>query len=366
MGFRCGITGLPNVGKSTLFNALTMARAEARNYPFCTIDPNTGVTSVPDPRLAQIAAIAGTRDADRIIPAAVEFVDIAGLVAGASRGEGLGNRFLASIRETDAIAHVVRCFGGDSVVHVSGQVNPLADIELIDTELALADLHTLERVVERASRRASAGDRDARFEAELAARIRDVIAHGRMPRTLVFSEQERKVMHHWHLLTAKPVLYVANVSDGDPQGSERCAQVRALAEAQGAQAVDICAQLEAELAELEADERAEFMVGLGIDEPGLHRFIRAGYRLLGLHTFFTAGERETRAWTLPVGADAVTAAGFIHTDFARGFICVEVISHADYVRCNGEQGAREAGKLRQEGKQYVIHDGDVCHFRFNV
>ncbi len=366
MGFRCGIVGLPNVGKSTLYNALTAAGAEARNYPFCTIEPNTGVVPVPDARLAKIAAIARTRSADHIIPATMEFVDIAGLVAGASKGEGLGNKFLANIREMDAIAHVARCFEDDEIVHVAGAVNPVADVEIVNTELALADLETLDRVEKRASRRSNAGDRDARMEWDLARRIRAGLERGVPARAQDLTAQEWDIARAWCLLTAKPVLYVANLHEDQDDDAPALVAVKTLAAEEGAPCVTVCSKLEADLAELPADERAAFMRELRIEEPGLHRLIRAGYELLGLHTFFTAGEKETRAWTLTRGATAPQAAGVIHTDFQHGFIRAEVISYKEYVHYGGEQGAKEAGRLRLEGKPYVIRDGDVCHFRFNV
>jgi GTP-binding protein YchF len=363
MGFKCGIVGLPNVGKSTLFNALTSAAAAAENYPFCTIDPNVGVVPVPDARLAKLVEIVQPK---KVVPAHMEFVDIAGLVAGASRGEGLGNRFLAHIRETEAIAHVVRCFADDNITHVSGRVDPLADIETIDTELCLADRETLDRAVQRIGKAAGSGDREARAKLDL---LEPVIAHvdaARPARSLELSPNEREQLAELHLLTIKPVLYIANIAEGDFAGNPWLAKLRDLAAREGAEVIPVCAAIEAEIARLDEPDKAAFLADLGLEEPGLNRVIRAGYRLLKLQTFFTAGPKEVRAWTVPTGATAPQAAGVIHTDFERGFIRAEVIAYGDYVNCGGEQGAKEAGRWRLEGKDYVIQDGDVILFRFNV
>ncbi len=366
MGFNCGIVGLPNVGKSTLYNALTStAQAAAENYPFCTIEPNTARVPVPDPRLAKLAAIARSAE---IVPTQIEFVDIAGLVRGASRGEGLGNKFLAHIREVDAVAHVLRCFEDANVTHVEGGIDPLRDAEIVATELLLADLESLERRREPLVKKARGGDRDAKAQLALVERALDALRAGRPARSIELAPGERATFRALQLITAKPVMYVCNVDeDSAAAGNEHTRAVAEMARAEGAGCVSVSAQIEAELAVMDdAEARDAFLAEMGLAEPGLHRVIHAGYGLLDLITFFTAGPKETRAWTVRAGAVAVEAAGVIHTDFARGFIRVEVIAYDDYVALGGEQAAKDAGKLRIEGRDYVIRDGDVLHFRFNV
>ncbi len=363
MGIKCGIVGLPNVGKSTLFNALTRSAIAAENYPFCTIDPNVGIVPVPDPRLDQLAAIVKP---ERVVPTTVEFVDIAGIVKGASTGEGLGNKFLANIREVDAITHVVRCFVNDDVIHVSGKVDPLADIETINTELALADLETVEKALQRAEKAAKAQDKEAIKARDIIKRVRDALNEGRPARAVELDETERPIVRELQLMTYKPVLYVANVQESGFTNNPMLAAVEALATREGSQVVPVCAAIEAEISQLDDADRADFLKDLGLEEPGLNRVIRAGYTLLGLQTYFTAGVKEVRAWTVKKGATAPQAAGVIHTDFERGFIRAEVIGFDDYIALKGEQGAKEAGKLRLEGKEYIVREGDVMHFRFNV
>jgi hypothetical protein len=363
MSLKCGIVGLPNVGKSTLFNALTKAGIAAENYPFCTIEPNVGIVEVPDPRLAVLAEIVKP---ERVLPAVVEFVDIAGLVAGASKGEGLGNKFLANIRETDAIAHVVRCFEDDNVVHVTGGVNPVSDIETINTELALADLAAVEKQLAKVEKPARAGDKEAQRILSVLKKVEAVLDAGRPARTAELYAEEKEVLAPFFLLTMKPTMYVANIAEHGFHDNPLLAAVEAYAAAEGAPVVSVCAAMESEIADLSAEDKRVFLDDMGVTEPGLDRVIHAGYRLLGLETYFTCGPKEVRAWTIHHGDTAPKAAGVIHTDFEKGFIRAEVIAYDDFVACKGEHGAKEHGKMRLEGKEYVVKDGDVMHFRFNV
>jgi len=363
MGIKCGIVGLPNVGKSTLFNALTKAGIAAANFPFCTIEPNVGVVPVPDPRLAALAEIVKPQ---KCIPTAVEFVDIAGLVAGAASGEGLGNKFLAHIREVDAITHVVRCFDNDDVIHVNNKVDPLADIDTIDTELALADLESVDKAISRYERVAKGGDKDAKAKIAVLGKLRAALDEGKAARTVALDDEEKLAIRELFLLTMKPVMYVANVMEDGFENNPHLDAVRARAQTEGAKVVPVCAAIEEELSQLDDADRDAFLTDLGLEEPGLNRVIRAAYELLGLQTYFTAGVKEVRAWTVKVGSTAPQAAAVIHTDFEKGFIRAETIGYDDFIKYRGEAGARDVGRLRLEGKEYRVQEGDVLHFRFNV
>ncbi|MDH5446116.1 MAG: redox-regulated ATPase YchF [Gammaproteobacteria bacterium] len=363
MGIKCGIVGLPNVGKSTLFNALTKAGIQAENYPFCTIEPNVGIVPVPDPRLDKLSAIV---EPEKELATTIEFVDIAGLVAGASKGEGLGNKFLANIRETDAIANVVRCFENDDVVHVAGKVDPIDDIEVINTELALADMDSVEKAINKTSKVAKSGDKDAKVKLVVLEKVKAQLDEGKLVRSMGLDDDEKAMLRELFLLTIKPAMYIANVSEDGFENNPLLDKVREYAAAENAPVVPVSASIEEELIELDDAEKQDFLSEMGLEEPGLNRVIRAGYELLGLQTYFTAGKKEVRAWTVKRGATAPEAAGVIHTDFQKGFIRAEVTSYDDFIQYNGEHGAKEAGKLRLEGKEYIVQDGDVMHFRFNV